>query len=141
MTSTSAYLAACAAATQPLMRTFLFVATAVAIRVALSLSPVLDVLRRQARQVFQFLGLPAVQPLCDRERRVHPHHTRIEVQLGHALEAARGTLLDAHPAALAVIDQDLVEAVRAHGAYDARLGTDQIAVVAGVAGATAETAV
>src|SRR6202158_5527084 len=112
MTSTSANLAACAAATHPLIRTFFFLASAVAIGGALSLSPVFDVLRRTVRQVPQSLGLPAVQPLRDRERRIHPHHTRIEVQLGHAFEAARRTLLDADAAAFAVIDQDLVKAVR-----------------------------
>src|SRR5215470_18267316 len=102
MTSTSANFAACAAATQPLMRTvFFFVGASVAI------SDVLGPLRDR----LQLFGLPAVEPLRDRERRVHADDAGVEIQLGHALEAAGRALLDAHAASLAVIHQDLVQAV------------------------------
>ncbi len=89
----------------------------------------------------QLLRLPPVQPLRDRERRVHPHDAGVEVQLRHAFEAAGRALLDADAAAFAVVHQDLVQAVRAIERDDARLRADQIAVVAGVAGAAAEAAV
>ena len=81
-----------------------------------------------------------MQPRRDCERRVHSHHAGVEVELGHALEAARRTFFDAHAAAFAVVDQNLVQAVRTLRPHDARLGTDQITVVAGVAGAAAEAA-
>src|SRR5205085_9644257 len=81
----------------------------------------------------QFGGLAPVQPLRDRERRVHAHDAGVEVELGHPFEAARRALLDADAAALAVVHENLVEPVRSIEPDDARLGADQIAVVAGVA--------
>src|SRR4030088_2512117 len=102
--------------------------------------PVLDVFRRVIGHAPKFLRLPSVHPLRDGERRVHAYDAGIEVELRDALEAARRALLDAHATAFAVVDQDLVEAVRAIVADDARLGTDQIAVVARVARAAAEAA-
>ena len=50
-------------------------------------------------------------------------------------------LLDADAASFAVVHEDLVEPVRAIEPDDARLRADQIAVVAGIAGAAAEAAV
>src|SRR2546423_6679273 len=93
------------------------------------------------RHGLQFGGLASVQPLRDRERRVHAHDAGVEVELGHPLEAARRALLDADAAALAVVHENLVEPVRSIEPDDARLGADQIAVVAGVALAAAEAAV
>src|ERR1700757_3853025 len=104
MTSTSAYLAACAAATQPLMRTvFPLIAVAVAM---------LELLRRAAGHVYEFLRLAAVQSGCNRECGIHADHARVEVQLGHAFEATSRAFLNADAAAFAVIHQDFVEAVR-----------------------------
>src|SRR5207247_9528098 len=74
-------------------------------------------------------------------RRLHPHDAGFDVQLRHAFETSGRTLLDAHAAAFAVVDQDLVEPFRAHRSHDARLGADQVAVVARVAGAAAEAAI
>src|SRR5437899_12639358 len=91
--------------------------------------------------MLQLVCLPSVQPGRDGERRVHPHDARIEVELGHALEAARRTFLDAHAAAFAVVDQNLIQAVRTHRAHDARLWTDQIAIVARIAGPATEASV
>src|ERR1051325_10234497 len=139
ITSTSAYFAACADATQPLIRTVFFLSRTVAITWAPRIAS--DLFRRQVGQLPQLLGLTSVQSLRDRERRVHPDDAGVEVELRHAFEAARRTLLDADAAAFAVIDQDLVEAVRSHRTRDARLGTHQITVVARVAGAAAEAAV
>src|SRR5438309_11961791 len=76
----------------------------------------------------------------DGEGRVHAHDSGIEVEFGHSLEAARRTFLNAHPAALAVIDQYFVEAIRAFRTSNAGLRTNQITVIAGVAGATTEAA-
>ena len=81
-----------------------------------------------------------MQPRRDGERGIHSHDAGIEVEFGHALEAARRTFLDAHAATFAVVDQNLVEAVRTRRTHDARLGTNQITVVAGVAGAATEAA-
>src|SRR6266542_5114842 len=99
----------------------------------LAISHVSDLFRRAFVQVPELLSLPPVQSRGNRERRVHPHNAGVEIQFGHALEAARRTLLDAYPAAFAVIHQDLVQAVRAIVSDDARLRADQIAVVARVA--------
>src|SRR5262245_58425270 len=137
MTSTSAYLAACAAATQPLMRTVFFLATAVVMRGS-SLSPVLDVLGREVRKLAQFRRLSSVQTLRNGERGVHPDHACIEVELRHAFETSRRALFDADPTAFAVVDKDLVQAVRPFRPDDARLRADQVTVVAGVARAAAE---
>src|SRR5712692_10682804 len=71
-----------------------------------------------------------MQPRRDGERRVH----------AHAFEAARWTFLDAYAATLAVVDKNLIETVRARWTRDTGLGTDQITVIAGVAGTAAETA-
>src|SRR5207248_3318244 len=88
----------------------------------------------------QLLRLPAVQPLGYRERGIHAHHSGVEVEFGHPFETARGTLLDADAAAFAVVHEDFVETVRSIVADDARLRTDQIAVVARIARAAAEAA-
>src|SRR5207244_11380967 len=90
------------------------------------LSPVLDILRRQVRYLPQLLGLASVQALRDRERRVHANHAGVEIELRHAFEAAGRTFLDAHSAAFAVVDQNLVETVRADRARDAGLRADQL---------------
>src|SRR5260370_23942782 len=81
-----------------------------------------------------------MQALRNSEGSIHSNHAAIEVQLWHAFKAACGTFLDADTAALAVVDQNLIEAVRTRGAHDARLGTHEIAVVAGIAGTATETA-
>src|SRR6266849_3459085 len=141
ITSTSAYLAACAEATQPLIRTVLFFSATVAMRDSALSAPVLYILGWTIGKVLQLLRLPPVQSLRDGKRRIHPHDTGIEVELGHALEATSWTLLDADTAALAVINQNLVETVRTDRSRNTRLRTHEIAVVAGVAGATAEAAI
>src|SRR5712664_1418043 len=133
MTSTSAYFAACAAATQPLMRTVFPLIDPVAVAMS-------NLLRRAARHVDEFLRLAAVQTGCNRECRIHAYDARVEVQFGHALQAAGRAFFDADTAAFAVIHEDFVEAVGTIGAHDARLGTHEITVVAGVAGAAAEAA-
>src|SRR3984893_154531 len=133
MTSTSAYFAACAAATQPLMRTVFFLIVSVAVAM-------LDLLRRTAGQICEFLRLAAVQPGCDRECRIHADDARVEVQLGHALQATGRAFFNADAAAFAVVHEDFVEAVGTIGAHDEWLGTHEIAVVAGGAGAATEAA-
>src|SRR5205823_11754927 len=105
------------------------------------LLPTLNVLRRTVRQVAQLFGLPPVQSGRNGERRIHPHDALIEVEFGHALQAARGTLFDAHSAAFAVVHKNLINTVRTIRTHNARLRTDQITVVASVTGAAAETAV
>src|SRR4029450_492529 len=65
----------------------------------------------------------------------------MQVQFGDALEAACRTLLDTHAATLAVVDQNLVEAVRPIEANDARFRTHEVAVVAGIARSAAETTI
>src|SRR4051794_27032778 len=82
-----------------------------------------------------------MKALRDRERGIHPHDAGVEVQLGHALEAAGGTFLDADAAAFAVVHQNLVQAVRSILPDDARLRADEVTVVARVARPAAETAV
>src|SRR6059058_3305640 len=160
ITSTSAYFAACAAATHPLIRTVRFLSRTVDMcllraegrgqrakgtvpfcPLPSALPPVFYILRRQVRYLPQLLGLASVQPLRDRERRVHANHAGVEIELRHAFEAAGRTFLDAHSAAFAVVDQNLVETVGADRARDARLRADQITVVACVARAAAEAAV
>src|SRR5439155_13552549 len=151
ITSTSAYFAACAAATQPLIRTvFLFFSTTVAMgnsaervqrRIDSDSSPVLNVLRRQLRHPAQLFRLSSVQPLRDRERGVHANDARIEVELRHPFEAAGRALLDTHATSFAIVHQDLVQPVRPIVANDARLGTHQVTVVAGIAGAATEAPV
>src|SRR5579863_388645 len=81
-----------------------------------------------------------MQTWRNRECRIHAYYTRIEVEFGHAFEAARRTLFDADAASLAVVDQNLVEAVRPLGPRNARFGADEVAVVAGVTGAATEAA-
>src|SRR5580700_1741942 len=136
MTSTSAYLAACADATQPLIRTVFFLVSATVGMIHSDL----NVLCCPLAQIFQLFCLPPVKSRRDGERRVHAHDAGFEVEFRHALQAARRTFLDAHTATFAVVDQDFVKAVRTHVAHDARFGTDQITVIAGVAGAAAEAA-
>src|SRR5260370_12292889 len=100
----------------------------------------LKLFRWPVTQIQQLLGLPSVQPRRDGERRVHAHYASIEVEFGHTLEAARRALLDAHAATFAVVDQNLIESVRTRRTHAARLRTDQITVVTGVARAATETA-
>src|SRR6267378_7058555 len=133
MTSTSAYFAACAAATQPLMRTVFLLVVSVAVAM-------LDLLRRTAGQSCQFLCLAAVQAGGNRECRIHADDARVEVQFGHALQATGRAFFNAYAAALAVIHKDFVEAVRTIGASNARLRAYEIAIVASVAGAATEAA-
>src|SRR6516164_3496858 len=121
MTSTSAYFAACAAATQPLMRTVFFLPSTVAMVRLWS-----DRFRREIGQLTQLLGLPPVQALSDCECRFHPHDPCIEVQLRHPLEAAGRALFDADAAPLTVVDQYLVETIRSHRSGNTRLGTHEI---------------
>src|SRR5437762_12749794 len=77
-----------------------------------ALSPVLDVFCF-FRHGLQLGGLAPVQTLRDGERRVHAHDAGVEIELGYALETAGRAFLDAHPAAFAVVHENLVEAVRA----------------------------
>src|SRR5262245_16541118 len=107
---------------------------------ALSHDPISDVFGALRHQL-QLRGLTAVQTLRDRERRVHADDAAVEIQLGDSLETAGRAFFDADAAALAVVHEDLVETVRSILPDDARLGTHQVTVVAGVAGAAAETAV
>src|ERR1700720_2341959 len=100
----------------------------------------LNALRRSLPEIPQLFCLPSVQSWRDGERRIHSHHARIEVEFGHALQAARRTLLDAHATAFAVINQNLIQAVRTNVTYDAGLRTDQVTIVTSVAGAATETA-
>src|SRR5208282_3513157 len=100
----------------------------------------LDILGCALAQIPKLFRLPAVQTRRDGERRIHAHYPGIEVQLRDALEAARRTFLDAHAATLAVIHQNFVQAVRTHIAHDARLGTNEVTVVARIAGAATEAA-
>src|SRR5262249_52554872 len=75
------------------------------------------------------------------EWRDNANYAGVEVELGSAIQTAGRTFLDADAAAFAVVHEDLVETVRPVLPDDARLGTDQVAVVARVAGAAAETTV
>src|SRR6266487_1548181 len=79
-------------------------------------------------------------PLAATHATIDSYDAGVEVEFRHAFEATRRTFLDAHTAALAVVDQNLIEAVRTYRTHDARLGTNQITIVAGVAGAATETA-
>src|SRR5271170_5461248 len=88
----------------------------------------------------QLFGLPSMQAGRNGEGGVHAHHAGIEVEFGDAFKAACRALLDADAASFAVVDQNLIKAVRARGTGDAGLRTDQITVVAGIAGAATETA-
>src|SRR6516165_939992 len=106
-----------------------------------SFAPILDLFCRLVCRIQEFLRLSSVQPRRDREGGVHAYDARIEVEFGNAFEATRRALLDAHAAALAVLHQYLIEAIRTRRTRDARLGADQVAVVAGVASAAAEAAV
>src|SRR4029450_6562742 len=65
----------------------------------------------------------------------------MQVTSGEALEAPCRTLLDTHAATLAVVDQNLVEAVRSIVPNDARLRTHEVAVGAGIARSAAETTI
>src|ERR1700722_4054171 len=137
MTSTSAYLAACAAATQPLMRTvFFFPATSVAMshsarstfgRTLSFLIPetkqaefLLNIFCRAIRQQAQLFRLASVAALRNRERRIHSNDSRVEIQFGHALEAPGRALLDTNAAAFAVVDENLVQPIRTHRAHNTR---------------------
>src|ERR1700675_1126560 len=80
-----------------------------------------------------------MQTLRNSKGRVHSNHARIEVQLRHAFKAACGTFLDANAATFAVVDQNFIETVGPRGTHDARLGTNQITVVTGVARSATET--
>ena len=75
------------------------------------------------------------------ERGIHAHHAGIEVELRNAFQTTGRTFFNAHAAAFAVVDQNLVHAVRPLGTRDAGLGTNQIAVVASVAGTATEAAI
>src|SRR5215467_15410391 len=136
ITSTSAYLAACADATQPLIRTVFFLPS-VTVPIVHS---ILNLFRRPIRKILQLLRLPSVQARCNGKCCVHSHHAGIEVEFGHTLETPRRALFDTNAATFAVVDQNLVEPVRTCRTHDAGLGTHQITVIAGVAGAATETA-
>ena len=82
-----------------------------------------------------------MQSRRDGERRIHAHDAGIEVEFGNAFQAARWTFLDADAASFAVVDQNFVQAVRPLRTRDARLGTNQVTVVAGVTGAATEAAI
>src|SRR5579863_5970099 len=101
ITSTSAYFAACADATQPLMRTVFF-ASPVGIFTPILQCPSLDVLRRAVRKIHQLCRLPAMQAGCDRKCSIHANYAGVEVEFGNAFETARGAFLDADTASLAV---------------------------------------
>src|ERR1700736_3677420 len=152
ITSTSAYFAACAAATQPFIRTVFFFLSITEVAIVYSARSarwrtqrwmstlILNILRRPVTEISQFFRLPSVQSGGNGECRIHAHHAGIEVQFGHAFQASCRTLLDAYSAAFTVIDQNFVKTVGTHRAHDAWLRTYQIAVIAGVTGAAAETA-
>src|SRR5579872_1069936 len=82
-----------------------------------------------------------MQTLRNCKRGIHADHAGIEVELRHPFKTAGRALFNAHPAAFAVVDQNLVETVRPLRTRDAGLGTNQIAVVASVAGAATEAAI
>src|SRR5882762_8984610 len=126
MTSTSAYFAACAAATQPLIRTVFLLVVSVAVAM-------LDLLRRTAGQICKFLCLAAVQAGGNRECRIHADDTRVEIQYGHALQATGRAFFNAYAAAFAVIHKDFVEAVRTIVFFFKQKTAYEIAVVASVA--------
>ena len=100
----------------------------------------LDVLHRSIREIPELFRLASVQSLRDRERRIHADDAGIEVEFGHALEAARWALFDTYSAAFAVIDENFVHPVGARWTGDARLGTNEVTVVACVAGSATEAA-
>src|ERR1700728_4861845 len=106
----------------------------------LALRSLLNVLRRALAQVSQLFRLSSVQSWRDGKCSIHAHDAGIEIEFGNPLETARGTFLDTDAAPFAVVDQNLVHAVRTLRTCNARFGTDQITVVAGVTGAAAETA-
>src|ERR1700751_3962192 len=101
---------------------------------------ILNTLRCSVPKMPQLFRLPTMQPRRDREGGIHPDYARIEVELGDAFQAACGTLFDTHAAAFAVIDENLIQAVRTNVAHDARLRTNEVAIVASIAGAAAEAA-
>src|SRR5271156_2027384 len=90
--------------------------------------------------MLQLFGLPSVESRGDGERGIHSDYACVEIKLGHALETPGGTFLNAYAAAFTVIDENLVEAVRTDVTHNAGLGTNQITIVAGVAGTAAEAA-
>ena len=98
ITSTSAYLAACAAASQPLIRTFFFVPSAVAI----SLSS--DVLRRTLRQVLQFAKAGGVD-----------HRIKLDPTLARGLAYYSGAIIEINVA-------DLAGSLGGGGRYDNLVG-------------------
>ena len=104
-------------------------------------TPILNILRRPVAQVFQLLRLSSMQSGRDGKSCIHAHDSGVEVELGHAFKAARRTFFDAHAASFAVVDQNFVHAVRTLRPRNAGLRADEIAVVASVAGAAAETTV
>src|SRR5580693_8646773 len=103
-------------------------------------TPILNVLRWPVPKVFQLRRLPTVKSRRNCERSIHSHDAGVEVEFGDTFEAACRTFFDTHPAAFAIVDQDLVEAIRAFGTRDAGLRTNQITIIASVTGAATETA-
>src|SRR5580704_829788 len=101
----------------------------------------LDILWSAFAQISQLFRLASVQAGRDGECSIHAHHAGIEVQLGHAFKTARRTFFDADAASFTVVDQNFVQSVRPFGTRDARLRTNQITVVAGVAGSATEAAI
>src|SRR6201987_1800677 len=129
------------------MRTvFFFVSVAVGIVhsdtmfIGPNLTLTLNALRCSVSEVPQLFCLPPMQSRRNRECSVHSDDARIEVELGYAFQAARWALLDTHAATLAVIDENLIQTVRTNVAHDARLRTNEVAIIASIAGAAAETA-
>src|SRR5580658_9527086 len=87
----------------------------------------------------QFLRLPSMQAGRDGEGGIHAYYSGIEIEFGHAFEAARGTLFNADTASFAIVHENLVETVRPCRTDNAGLRTDEITVVTRVAGAATET--
>src|SRR3984893_3022632 len=118
ITSTSAYFAACAAATHPFIRTVFFFLSITEVAIVSSARSarwrtlrwmstlILNILRRPVTEISQLFRLPSVQSGGNGECRIHAHHAGIEVQFGHAFQASCWAFLDAHAAAFTVIDQN-----------------------------------
>ena len=77
----------------------------------------------------------------DGESRIHTHDSGIEVEFRNAFQTSCRTFFNAHAATFTVVNQNLVHAVRPLWTRDARLGTNQIAVVASVASTATEAPV
>ena len=62
----------------------------------------------------QFLRLPSMQAGRDGEGGIHAYYSGIEIEFGHAFEAARGTLFNADAASFAIVHENLVAVSYTH---------------------------